>query len=245
MLRNETGAQHLHPLPRDFLHNGRVIQEPPASEWHQVVKFPRADPLCQRRPPPAAARDSLAVAPQSLATSAGQILGRTVGPLLPGFCWQCCRLDRKTCPSAKPPYTTAACARSNRRETGGPLRSIFPMLSRQRHIPGSPTAASVAASPKESGPVAVRRETARDLVRRSAIPAVRRGPMDRWSSPRCSLPRFPTLCECAHRAVAPRKKSALLPGRSRPSANRKHSAPQQFLAWTRKSASSRRTALSR
>src|SRR5437660_8048601 len=41
MLRNETGPQQFNPLPRDFLHNRRIVHEPPASKRHQDRKSTR------------------------------------------------------------------------------------------------------------------------------------------------------------------------------------------------------------
>ena len=39
MLRNETRPQQLNALPRNLFHNGRIVQEPPASEGHEVTEL--------------------------------------------------------------------------------------------------------------------------------------------------------------------------------------------------------------
>jgi len=41
VLRDEAHPQHLDSLPRNFLHNGRIIEKPPATEWQQVVELAR------------------------------------------------------------------------------------------------------------------------------------------------------------------------------------------------------------
>src|SRR3954466_2692041 len=41
MLRDKTYPQHFDPLSRDLLHNRRIIQEPPATEGHEIVEFSR------------------------------------------------------------------------------------------------------------------------------------------------------------------------------------------------------------
>src|SRR6266851_1119129 len=41
MLWDKTGTEQFNPLSRDFLHNRRIVHEPPASEGHQVAEFPR------------------------------------------------------------------------------------------------------------------------------------------------------------------------------------------------------------
>ena len=43
MLRDKTGAEHFKTLPRDFFHNRGIVEEPPASEGHQVIEFSRID----------------------------------------------------------------------------------------------------------------------------------------------------------------------------------------------------------
>ena len=43
VLRNEGGALHLQPLSRDLLDNRRIVEEPPASEGHEVREFARVD----------------------------------------------------------------------------------------------------------------------------------------------------------------------------------------------------------
>src|SRR5260370_42083493 len=43
MLWNETCSQHLDALPRDLLHNRRIVHEPPATERHQVAELTRVN----------------------------------------------------------------------------------------------------------------------------------------------------------------------------------------------------------
>src|SRR5882724_7748765 len=43
VLRDKTGTQHLDAFARDFFHHRRVVEEPPATEWHQVREFARVD----------------------------------------------------------------------------------------------------------------------------------------------------------------------------------------------------------
>jgi len=39
MLRDEAGSEHFDPLPRNLFDNGRIVQEPPAPEGHEVIEF--------------------------------------------------------------------------------------------------------------------------------------------------------------------------------------------------------------
>ena len=43
MLRNKACSEKFHALPRDFLDDGGIVEEPPTSEWHQVIKLARID----------------------------------------------------------------------------------------------------------------------------------------------------------------------------------------------------------
>src|SRR5579871_4846466 len=43
VLRDKAGTQHFQALARDLLDNRRIVQEPPASERHQVIEFPGID----------------------------------------------------------------------------------------------------------------------------------------------------------------------------------------------------------
>jgi hypothetical protein len=43
VLRDEARAEQLKPLKRDLLDDGRVVEEPPAAERHQVRELPRRD----------------------------------------------------------------------------------------------------------------------------------------------------------------------------------------------------------
>ncbi len=43
VLRDEAQAEHFQPLACDFLHDGGVVEEPPAAEEHQVGEFAGQD----------------------------------------------------------------------------------------------------------------------------------------------------------------------------------------------------------
>ena len=43
VLRDEAHPQHLDSLPRNFFHDGRIVQKPPATEWQQVVELARVN----------------------------------------------------------------------------------------------------------------------------------------------------------------------------------------------------------
>ena len=43
MLRDEAVAQHLDPLPRHLLDDGRIVQKPPATKRQKVAEFASVD----------------------------------------------------------------------------------------------------------------------------------------------------------------------------------------------------------